>query len=40
MTSANPLGCYDERRYDSYDEMIAEVMTVFDPPQFPGEAST
>ena len=37
---ANPLGCYDERRYDSYDEMIAEVMTVFDPPQFPGEAST
>ncbi len=32
---ANPLGCYDLRRYGSYDEMIEEVMTVFDPPPFP-----
>ena len=30
---ANPLGCYDERRFDSYDDMVAEVMSVFDPPQ-------
>jgi 2,4-dienoyl-CoA reductase (NADPH2) len=30
---ANPLGCYDERRFDRYDDMVAEVMSVFDPPQ-------
>jgi 2,4-dienoyl-CoA reductase-like NADH-dependent reductase (Old Yellow Enzyme family) len=30
----NPLGCYDERRYDSRDEMIAQIMSVFDPPPF------
>ncbi|MDY7094516.1 MAG: NADH:flavin oxidoreductase [Acidobacteriota bacterium] len=33
---ANPLGCYDLRRYESHEEMVREVMTVFDPPQFPG----
>lgn len=33
---ANPLGCYDERRYDSREQMIDEVMEVFDPPHFPG----
>lgn len=27
-----PLGCYEESRYANYDEMIEEVMTVFDPP--------
>lgn len=32
---ANPLGCYDLRRYASYDDMIREVMSVFDPPPFP-----
>ena len=32
---ANPLGCYDLRRYASYDEMIEDVMSVFDPPPFP-----
>jgi len=37
---ANPLGCYDERRYDSREQMIDEVMTVFDPPHFPGGAAT
>jgi 2,4-dienoyl-CoA reductase-like NADH-dependent reductase (Old Yellow Enzyme family) len=30
----NPLGCYDERRYDSRDEMIAQIMSVYDPPPF------
>lgn len=35
---ANPLGCYDLRRYDGdHDAMIREVMTVFDPPPFPAE---
>ncbi len=28
----NPLGCYEESRFDSYDEMIREVMSVYDPP--------
>jgi 2,4-dienoyl-CoA reductase (NADPH2) len=32
----DPLGCYDETRFDSYDEMIREVMTVFDPPPYAG----
>ncbi len=32
---ANPLGCYDERRYNTRDEMIDEVMSVFQPPPFP-----
>lgn len=32
---ANPLGCYDERRYADREEMIADVMSVFKPPPFP-----
>jgi 2,4-dienoyl-CoA reductase-like NADH-dependent reductase (Old Yellow Enzyme family) len=32
---ANPLGCYDLRRYGSHNEMIAEVMSVFHPQPFP-----
>jgi 2,4-dienoyl-CoA reductase-like NADH-dependent reductase (Old Yellow Enzyme family) len=32
----NPLGCYDDRRYDrDRDKMVQEVMTVFNPPPFP-----
>ena len=31
---ANPLGCYDERRFDSRDEMIQEIMSVFHPNEF------
>ena len=31
---ANPLGCYDLRRFPDRDAMIREVMTVFDPPPF------
>jgi 2,4-dienoyl-CoA reductase (NADPH2) len=33
---ANPLACYDQRRYRNYEEMIQDAMTVFDPPPFPG----
>ena len=27
-----PLGCYEESRFESYEEMIKEVMSVYDPP--------
>jgi 2,4-dienoyl-CoA reductase-like NADH-dependent reductase (Old Yellow Enzyme family) len=30
----NPLGCYDEDRFSSREEMVAEILTVFDPPPF------
>ncbi len=30
----NPLGCYEESRYPSRDAMIAEIMSVFNPPPF------
>jgi 2,4-dienoyl-CoA reductase-like NADH-dependent reductase (Old Yellow Enzyme family) len=30
----HPLGCYDETRFPSREAMLAEVMTVFDPPPF------
>jgi 2,4-dienoyl-CoA reductase (NADPH2) len=30
----NPLGCYDEARYPSREAMLAEIMSVFDPPAF------
>jgi 2,4-dienoyl-CoA reductase-like NADH-dependent reductase (Old Yellow Enzyme family) len=30
----NPLGCYDETRFASRDEMVREIMTVFSPPPF------
>jgi 2,4-dienoyl-CoA reductase (NADPH2) len=26
-----PLGCYEQSRFDSYDQMIQEIMTVFEP---------
>ncbi|MBN2702106.1 MAG: NADH:flavin oxidoreductase [Methylothermaceae bacterium] len=33
---ANPLGCYDLRRFDGdYKAMIADIMSVFHPPAFP-----
>lgn len=32
---ANPLACYDLRRYPSYEAMVKEAMSVFDPPPFP-----
>jgi 2,4-dienoyl-CoA reductase (NADPH2) len=30
----NPLGCYEESRYPSREAMLAEIMSVFDPPAF------
>ena len=30
----NPLGCYEESRFPSREAMIAEIMTVFNPPPF------
>jgi 2,4-dienoyl-CoA reductase (NADPH2) len=30
----NPLGCYDETRFSSREEMVREILTVFDPPPF------
>jgi 2,4-dienoyl-CoA reductase-like NADH-dependent reductase (Old Yellow Enzyme family) len=30
----HPIGCYEESRFNSRDEMIAEVMSVFHPPSF------
>jgi 2,4-dienoyl-CoA reductase-like NADH-dependent reductase (Old Yellow Enzyme family) len=30
----NPLGCYEEACYPSRDAMLAEIMSVFDPPAF------
>ena len=30
----HPIGCYEESRYKSREEMIAEVMSVFSPPTF------
>ena len=35
---ANPLACYDLRRYDDYESMMREAMSVFDPPHFPAES--
>ena len=30
----NPLGCYEESRFASRDEMVREILSVFDPPEF------
>jgi 2,4-dienoyl-CoA reductase-like NADH-dependent reductase (Old Yellow Enzyme family) len=30
----NPLGCYEEARFDSHEEMIRQIMTVFEPAPF------
>ena len=30
----NPLGCYEESRFGSRGEMVAQIMSVFDPPPF------
>ena len=30
----NPRGCYGESRFGSREEMVREIMTVFDPPPF------
>ncbi len=30
----NPIGCYDESRFDSRPEMVRQILSVFDPPAF------
>ena len=35
----NPLGCYEETRFPSRDAMIAQIMSVFDPPPFAADAA-
>jgi 2,4-dienoyl-CoA reductase (NADPH2) len=30
----NPLGCYDESRYDTREEMVREILSVYDPQPF------
>jgi 2,4-dienoyl-CoA reductase (NADPH2) len=30
----NPLGCYDESRFDSREAMVEEILAVYEPPQF------
>jgi 2,4-dienoyl-CoA reductase (NADPH2) len=35
----NPLGCYDERRYDSREAMLREIYSVFEPVAVPQEAA-
>jgi 2,4-dienoyl-CoA reductase-like NADH-dependent reductase (Old Yellow Enzyme family) len=30
----HPIGCYEESRFGSHDEMLAQVMSVFQPPAF------
>jgi 2,4-dienoyl-CoA reductase-like NADH-dependent reductase (Old Yellow Enzyme family) len=30
----NPLGCYDQSRFDSRKEMVTEILSVYDPPPF------
>jgi 2,4-dienoyl-CoA reductase (NADPH2) len=34
----NPLGCYEESRFASREEMLGEIMSVFDPPPFAASA--
>jgi 2,4-dienoyl-CoA reductase-like NADH-dependent reductase (Old Yellow Enzyme family) len=34
----NPLGCYEEARFASRDDMVRQIMSVFDPPPFSGGA--
>jgi 2,4-dienoyl-CoA reductase-like NADH-dependent reductase (Old Yellow Enzyme family) len=36
----NPLGCYEERRFDSREQMIDQVMSVYRPAVVPGEPSS
>jgi hypothetical protein len=30
----NPLGCYEQSRFKTREEMVAQIMSVFDPPAF------
>jgi 2,4-dienoyl-CoA reductase-like NADH-dependent reductase (Old Yellow Enzyme family) len=31
----NPMGCYEQSRFASREEMVREILSVFDPPPFP-----
>ena len=33
----NPLGCYEEKRFESREAMVAQIMSVFEPSAFPAE---
>ena len=33
-TLKNPVGCYEESRFASREEMLREIMSVYDPPPF------
>ncbi len=30
----NPIGCYEESRFDTREDMLRQIMSVFDPPPF------
>jgi 2,4-dienoyl-CoA reductase (NADPH2) len=30
----NPIGCYEESRYESREAMVREILSVFDPPPY------
>jgi hypothetical protein len=32
----SPLGCYDETRFRTREEMVRQIMAVFEPQPFPG----
>jgi 2,4-dienoyl-CoA reductase (NADPH2) len=34
----NPLGCYEESRFPTRDDMVRQIMSVFEPPPFTGGA--
>src|SRR5689334_19750920 len=36
----NPLGCYEESRFSSHEEMVAQIMSVFEPAPFSEKRST
>ena len=36
----NPLGCYEETRFGSHEEMVKEILSVFDPPPFVAKPRT
>ena len=36
----NPLGCYERTRFGTREEMMAEIMSVYDPPPYSPEAAS
>jgi hypothetical protein len=31
----SPLGCYDQSRFDTREEMVREILSVYEPQPFP-----